>query len=321
MRTSASYVLIAAVAALLAGCGGSGAPGAIPQGSDAQLVRGQSWAAPEAAKSDLLYVSDIRQLSVYSYPSGELVGLIGNSQFSRLAGECVDASGDIFVASLGNGKIFEYAHGSKKALNTLDAPAKSSPVGCAIDPTTGNLAVTSLPRKDGTGSVAIYAHAQGSPQIYTDSRIRGYFFCSYDGDGNLFIDGRSSLDVFRFAELPAGSSSFVDIKLSHKLTIPGSVQFDGKYVTVGDQAAAKAYEFSIKGSVGTLVNTTPLDGLKGLLRDRAFWIQGDKIVVAGTNGPTLGVDFFAYPGGGHATKIVTKDVRYPLGLAVSLAPH
>lgn len=321
MRTSRYVLSLGAAALLLAGCGGSGASSAIPQTGDAQLERGQSWAAPQAVKSDLLYVSDIDELSIYSYPAGSLVGVIKNADFSRLAGECVDASGDIFVASLGNGKIFEYAHGGRKLLNTLEAPAKSSPVGCAVDPTTGNLAVTALPAKGATGSVAIYAHAQGSPQVYTDPRIRSYFFCGYDGNGNLFVDGRSSLEAFRFAELPAGSSSFVDVTLNRRIGIPGSVLVDGKYVTVGDQAAAKAYEFSVKGSAGKLVNTTRLNGLKGLFRDRAFWIQGNQIVVAGTNGRSLGVDFFAYPAGGNATKIVTKDVRYPLGLAVSLAAH
>jgi hypothetical protein len=313
IRTSRHALTTGAAAALLAACSGSQQ---LPAG--AMVDPSGSWVAPDAASSALLYVSDLSQLSVYTYPKGQLVGVIRNSGFSRPAGECVDASGDVFVASLENGKIYEYAHGSRQLRNTLDAPNNDRPIGCAVDPTTGNLAVASQPRTGTTaGSVAIYAQAQGSPQVYVDHNIRGYFFCGYDDNGNLFIDGRSSEGAFRFAELPAGSSQFVDIKLNQKIRLPGSVLWDGTYIAVGDQSATDLYEFSIKGSRGTLVRTTQLDEPKGVSGDSAFWIAGTRILVA--EGARR-VGFYAYPAGGNAIRNVSKDVRYPLGLTVSLAP-
>jgi hypothetical protein len=332
MRTFASrYLLSIGAAAALAACSQAaplvGAPRLMPQShtSGAQADHAGSWVSPEAATSDLLYVGTLgKGLSMYTYPEGKLVGVVENANFSRLAGECIDASGDVFVTNLGNNEIFEYPHGSKKLAQTLDAPTGYNGIDCSVDPTTGNLAVSLLHgRGDRAGGVAIYPRAQGSPQLYTTPNIHGYFFCGYDDEGNLFIDGRPPTGTFHLAELPAGSSKFVDITLNEKIGVPGSVLWHGKYLAVGDQYAADVYEFRIRGSHGTLVNTTPLNGIKPHLADRAFWIQGKRIVVATRSKayPQGAVDFFAYPAGGNATKIVSKDVRYPLGLTVSLAPR
>ena len=61
-----------------------------------------------------------------------------------------------------------------------------------MDPTTGNLAVTSYAgqRLGKHGSAAIYTNASGNPQVYTDAKLFYYDFCTYDGNGNLFIDGQ-----------------------------------------------------------------------------------------------------------------------------------
>jgi hypothetical protein len=317
---------LCATAALLAACGATqppiGGPDAMPQSvAIAQHAdRGGSWVLPEAATSDLLYVggNDTAFLSMYTYPKGKLVGVINNPNFSFLAGECVDAKGDVFVSSLINGKIFEYKHGSKELLEILDAPTGEEPLDCSIDPTTGNLAVTSLQGADGArGSVAIYAHAQGSPRVYTAAHVHSYYFCGYDSKGNLFIDGRN-LGTFRLAELPAGSSKFVDISLNQTIKLPGSVLWDGKYLVVGDQAAPDVYEFSITGRAGTLVNKIQIDGVSD---DRAFWIQGERILVANNPSTHRSVEFFPYPAGGNATKSISKDVTRPNGVTVSLAPH
>jgi hypothetical protein len=310
------------IAALLAGCGGSQLPVGTPQTPliKAQIDHVGSWVLPEAASSDLLYVGSLgRGLAMYTYPKGKLVGVVKNPNFSYLAGECVDAYGDVFVTNLGHNEIFEYQHGSKKLLQTLDAPTGYNSIDCSVDPTTGNLAVSFLHgRKRGPGAVGIYPHAHGSPQIYATPSITAYFFCGYDAKGDLFVDGRPPTGDFDLAEIPAGTKKFIDISVNQKIAYPGSVLWDGKYLAIGDQYAQNVYEFQIKGSQGTLVNTTPLNGIRARLGDRAFWIRGKRIVVATV---TSSVDFFAYPAGGNATKTVSEDVRHPLGLSVSLASH
>ncbi|MBV8197506.1 MAG: hypothetical protein JO263_05195 [Candidatus Eremiobacteraeota bacterium] len=319
MATSAlsrSATCLAAIAALLAGCG---APTAVPQSPAAAPLA-------KTTSSALLYVSGNSPsfLSIYAYPTGKLVRVIKNANFSYLRGACVNSNGDVFVTS-SNGKILEYKRGSPKRLETLDAPAGQEPFDCSVDPTTGNLAVASLQGPGGAkGSVAIYAHAQGSPQVYTDPNVHSYYFCAYDNNGNLFVDGLT-LGRFRLAELPVGSNTFVDISLNHPIKFPGSVMWDGEYLAVADQLAPKVYEFSVTGSAGTLVHTTPVDTVTS---DRAFWIEGKQLFVADHSGFGANrarsyrkVEVFAYPAGGKPVKVITTNVAHSDGITVSLAPH
>jgi hypothetical protein len=60
--------------------------------------------SPGAASQDLLYVSDIRTVTVYSYPAGKLEGIL--KHFYIATGMCVDRKGDVFVADTGLQKKF-----------------------------------------------------------------------------------------------------------------------------------------------------------------------------------------------------------------------
>src|ERR1700678_2232910 len=104
--------------ALLAGCGGSqppiGALGAMLQTSaSATHADGRSWMLPEAKSEDLMYITNAYTVTVYSYPKGKLVGTLRH--FLRPLGECVDQTGNVFIAN-GAGQVFEYAHGGKKPI-------------------------------------------------------------------------------------------------------------------------------------------------------------------------------------------------------------
>jgi hypothetical protein len=327
------YALSICAAALLAGCGGSQPPiAAMPRAAQSlPFVQrnaigehdrsGSSWMAPDAVTQDLLYVGgNSGDVTVYSYPKGRLVGTLKNPYFFLPAGECVDKASNIFITDLGANKIFEYRHGGTKPLQILQSAA-GDPTGCSIDPTTGNLAVTSLGRGSG-GNVAIYPPARGTPTTYTDPNIYSYFFCGYDPGGNLYVDGQAyNPKPFKFAELPKGSGSFTDIKLPLKMYFPGGVQWDGKYVAVGDQAhesqqTAIIYQFAISGSTGTLKGTTTLNSSNDV---QQFWIQGHRII--GGNHPNNDVQYWNYPAGGNPTKTITKGIGGPIGMTVSLAPN
>ncbi len=317
------YALSMVAAAMLAGCGTSqppnGVPGAMPQTSALAThgERGTSWMAPEASGDDLLYVGGNNdELAVYSYPKGKLVGVIKNPDFELLSGDCVDKSGNVFITSLGSHQIFEYKHGGKKPIATITETGEG-PVDCSIDLETGSLAVTNF-GVSGTGNVQIYAHARGTPTTYTDPDIYKPFFCGYDGKGNLYIDGTYSegSETFRFAELPKGSGTFVNVTLNHQIGWPGSVLWDGKYVAIGDEDTEDVFEFSISGSTGTLKDTTPINNID---YDNALWIQGGRIAVADNGGSYQSVRFFNYPAGGNPTKVLKKDIGGPHGVTVSLA--
>lgn len=136
----------------------------------------QSWMAPEAAKQQLLYVSTPDgEVSVWSYPYYKELGTV--TGFQAPEGLCVDAAGDVFVTETEGQDVREYAHGSLTPKATLKDPGYT-PVSCAVDPTTGNLAVANSGpfTGSGPGNVAFYEGAAGNPSAYYSDRT--YITCS-----------------------------------------------------------------------------------------------------------------------------------------------
>ena len=310
-RASLRVAIAAAVGLATANCGGSSGgsgllPRQVPLGSP-DAAASDSWIAPDAASQDLLYVSDVQEVRVYTYPRGKYEGtLLG---FNIAQGECVDNAGNVYVVDEGYGKVFEYAHGSKKRLRTINS---GFPEGCAIDPTTGNLAVAT-----GRG-VDIYTNAQGKPRYYRGPDFWEAYFCGYDGQGNLFVDGMNKLDGFEFAELPKGASKPIAVTLDQYISWPGGVQWDGTDVTVVDQGATNVYAFAINGSQGTLVRTTQLRSADEVVQP---WIQGSQVIVPDSiSGKPGHVLIYPYPAGGSPTKNISKDLHSPQGVTVSKAP-
>jgi hypothetical protein len=278
--------------------------------------RAQSWMSPGATSADLLYVSQAQTVTVHTYPAGKLVGTLRH--FYVATGMCVDRKGDIFVVDTGYYKIFEYAHGQKTRLATLQSATKD-PVGCSVDPITGDLAVSS----QGFGTpptVAIYKKARGKGTTYGDPAFYQFYYCGYDDKGNLFVDGLSApaSGNFAFAELPHGGHELTNISLDQHIGFPGGVQWDGKHVAVGDQNKV-VYEFSIAGSSGKLVGTTRL--ASGARHVRQFWIEGATLVAPNIwddKGLRSNVLLFRYPAGGKATGQITAGIQDATGAVVSL---
>jgi hypothetical protein len=331
-----NYALgVVSAVSLLAGCGGSqaliAAPGAaqpsVRQSLPFPAARpdsvassrndgGQSWMVPDAKARDLLYVSNVSTVTAYSYPQGKLEGTLRG--FSDPGGQCVDQKGDIFITNLDTGQVFEYAHGGTKPLAVLKSPS-ADPAGCAIDPTTGNLAVSSL-GSGRDGSVGVYKNAQGTPTIYRVKPFQEYWFCGYDTAGNLFVDGQNKDAVLEFAELPKGGEALQRITLNQSIGWPGGIQWDGKYVTVGDYNTPVVYQFVIQGTSGTKVGSTSLGG-NDVSAVGQFFILGRRLIAPNlcTGSCTGNVLYYDYPAGGTPTKTITTGVRYPHGLVVSRA--
>ncbi|HEY2476515.1 MAG TPA: hypothetical protein VGI19_17175 [Candidatus Cybelea sp.] len=315
-----------AVAALLAGCGAlplssSKGQGDMPPPVSASPVfprsrtiaghaeHGKSWMAPDAKKSSLLYISDesFGKLYVFSYPKGTLEGTI--TGLSMPQGLCVDKKGDVFVTTFYAGEILEYAHGGSSSIQTLNNPGEYM-LGCSVDPTTGNLAAMDFSTSSGgPASVAIYKKAKGNPTVYSDSDLQFGNQLGYDNHGNIFLDGLSN-QGFDFAELPKGSSNFTEISLNVTIDTPGGVQWDGKYVAVGDETGGEIYQTN--GSGGKVIGTTKLGG--GSPEVSEFFIDGKTVV--GPSPLTGAVSFWKYPAGGGPTKTLS-NFSEPFGAAVS----
>ena len=256
-------ISIGVAATFLSACGGSqppiGAPGTMPQShAIAQhAAHAGSWMLPEAKSEELIYVTSADLVSAYT-TSGKLVG---NLQVQGAKGLCSDSKGDVFIPD--DGPIYEYAHGGTEPTATLNGPSGYySAHGCAVDPTTGNLAVTDFSHDFGAyGNVAIYRHASGNPQTFSDTDIAFYVYCGYDNRGNLFVDGmKTSRGSSYLAELPSGGDALATIALNETIERPSAVQWDGQHVVIGDSYNHVVYQLSIAGSQGTVIGTIKLTG-------------------------------------------------------------
>ncbi len=295
---------------MLAGCGGSqppvGAFGAIQQ-PNAMKTRGSprnSWMLSEARSDDLLYVADGSTpngyVHVYSYPRGKLVGQI--TRLSAPYGDCADKAGNVWVIANLPPEAIEYAHGGSTPIATLSVPTNSYAYGCAVDPTTRNLAVTS---DDG---VSIFQNAQGTPTTYSDWATPSR--CTYDDSGNLFANTSDQL-----TELPSGSSAFVIVNFSKNETGLSNVQWDGKYLAVEGRpgagkngAPAPVYRVSVYGSTATIVHMLTLDVPRQKPDITGSWIADHMIAQPVDRGKHVAI--WAYPQGGNPLTLIPMTGRY-----------
>lgn len=310
---------ICVASALLAGCSASQAVGEVPtpRGIDARSDRGPSWMVGDAKGKALLYVSDqgTMDVYVYSYPKGKLEGTL--TGFDEPSGECSDKKGNVFIINGFAQQILEYAHGGTSPIETL-SDSGEFPSGCSVDSVTGNLAVTNYCSGtsgcSGTGGLYVYIHAKGSPKKYSDSGISNAYFCGYDNNGNLFVDGALN-SAFAFAELPAGKRKFTSITLDQSIEGPGNVQWDGTDLAVADTSAGIIYQFVISGTSGTKVGSTTLEGSSYVTQ---FWIQGSTVIGPNYLGSKVGnVEFWKYPAGGNPTKTIS-GLSIPVAATVSI---
>jgi hypothetical protein len=281
------------------------------------VKHGGSWMLREAASDSLLYVLDQYKLTVYSYPQGKLVGKIKNKDLYLATGACVDGKGDVYVANYGSDQLFEYSHGGTKLIRTLKPPVGTT--GCTVDLKTGDLAVA------GNAGLNVYKNARGTPAIYKNTGFEFYYYCGYDSQGNLFVDGYNQPGSGHtvLGELPHGGSTLEMINLGQVIQWPGQVQWDGAHLAVTDDGGVSGssgviYRFSVLGSQATEIGETPLHN-SGVIHQT--WIQNGVVLVPGLCWPKScygsSVSSYRYPKGGNAFKKVTRGVEGPLGLVVS----
>ncbi|HEY1654939.1 MAG TPA: hypothetical protein VGF86_07495 [Candidatus Tumulicola sp.] len=248
----------------------------------------------DARQSDLLYVADrAGNVNIYSYPK-----LILQKAIHRLypAGMCVDAMGNVWVTSpLEQHAILEYAHGGLTPIASLEDPG-NSPASCSVDPRTGSLAVVN----SGTSTISIYPRSHGTPTIYSYHNVE-FYFCGYDGAGNLYADGLAAHDRSRFLQLRFGGRAFANVALDRPPRWPGGIQWDGRYVVASDQGLhgrnSALHRFSIEGARGTTVG---IARLRSSLEVPEFWLDGSNVIGAdtGREGGNA-VRIWRYPAGGQ----------------------
>jgi hypothetical protein len=312
------FALSASVASLLlASCAGSQPP----IGPPVATTPAHQAAAPATGEA-LLYASpgleSRGQLSGFEYTSV--------SHHFAPEGLCTDKAGDVFVAGFIyyagqrlSGQVYEFAHGAQTPIATLTE--KYPGYGCAVDPETGDLAVSNLYSSiSGHGSVAVFEKATGKPKYYVNSEAAPFIFCTYDDSGDLFL---AQGELNGIAELPKGSTSFQEIQLSNHALVD-SVQWNDGTLAVSSHVGQRKtpnyiYRVEVANGVGQIVGTTTLDGLFHRPAVGQFWIDGAHLTEPGHSAPRGRPErllLWRYPAGGNPTKTV-KTPAYWTGVTVS----
>ncbi len=353
-----SSVYAAAAAALLAGCNAGNSPSArgamppaargttqaarliamaTPLGTIAarRLNRRKSWILPDAGKQWLLYVSDgaTGTIDIYNYrvKAGKLYGQITGLSFPY--GQCVDRTGNVYVVDNETAKIYEYAHGGTTPIATA-GDDYGDPIGCSIDPSTGNVAVANFSGlgSSGAGSLDVFAGGLGGGQTeYTDPSLFRQWPPAYDPNGNLFVQGVDYSGADAFAELPAGSSTFTLLS-GLSVGFPGSVGWDGTYLTATDQDyqfgyTTAIYRVTVSGSSVTIVRKTQLtddcypnyDWMVAVQPFVGGTTRKQNAVVAGNLNCPNREGFFNYADGGNPKRVEPSAIApdAPYGQSVS----
>lgn len=302
MRYLLRLALTIGAAVLFADCGGSQPPVGPPvmmQQAPSLAPAGQ----PALARRLALGTREVQYFSSgypgtlleFDYPRSE--SPIGSIAFNG-AGLCTKGARTFWVT--GSEQVAEFKVGGASPIRVLKTGPYSS--GCAIDPATGDLAVLDVL----SGGVTIFHDARGKGKVVNGSGKA--YFGGYDNQSNLFVDGFSTNDSFALAELKKGASAFVTVTTSNTVGFPGSVQWDGRYLTVTDQLADAIYRYTVSGSNATLKGTVLLSGATDC---SATWIARPYVYCADA-GNDKG-EVFKYPAGGP-TIANLEGIEFPLGV-------
>ena len=251
--------------------------------------------------------------SMFNYPKntkqvGQIYGAGGQGCSNVLFGY-----GNKIIWNVGGPtQIDEYQVPSNTLLKTLSVNY-SFASSCGMD-TNGDLAVGILyGTYYGTGGqVVIFKNATGTGTAYK-TPLDEEFFNGYDTQGNLFADGFTGDRVgFALVELPKGSSKAVTIATSNSPSFPGSVQWDGTYMTVFDQNTSETYRYAISGTKATLKHTVHYNGASDCAQT---WIV-PGLMYCGDAG-NGGGEVFKYPAGGSPVAIFSGSFDVPLGVTAA----
>jgi hypothetical protein len=250
--------------------------------------------------------------SIFDYPkSDQQIGTI-NGDGGQGCTNVLYGYGKKIIWNVGGPtQITEYSV-PKKPLKTLSV-AYHFPSSCAMD-ASGDLAVGILyatSSDTGGGEVVIFKNASGSGTVYK-TPLDEEFFDGYDPNGDLFADGfTGDRSGFALVELPEGGKKFETITTSNPVQFPGSVQWDGTYLTVLDQLAHAIYRYTVSGTKATLHDTISLADSNDCAQS---WIVEGIVYCADTeNGGMV----YKYPAGGSPVTIFTGNFDFPLGVTVA----
>lgn len=338
LNFSRRALALCGILAMPAGCG-PGAPGIVANSAITQnVIHGGSRVTPEW-KGDLIYTSNYTNVFIYT-PGGVSVGTLDDPSIQ--SGLCSDPKGNVFTLTTNKSEvestIYKYRHGGKKPIAKLKDAGIA--FGCAVDPTSGNLAVTNWrDHHHRYTTIAIYPSGTGPPTYYSNKIFGAYWYCGYDRDGNLYttavVPGQQYAALVGLAK---GSKTIKEIALDRNLFLDTgrfypSVQWDGRHITVSNlpdprKAIFEVYRLSISGTSATVVGTTTLTGTGGNIHLGQIEMKYSTLVApylyAHQSTSEARVGYWPYPRGGKPERFfsvaASGSSKTLLGLTISAPP-
>lgn len=269
---------------------------------------------------------------IYLYPNGRLIGEI--TGLRQPAGECVDAKGDVYIANAGADSVVEVPKGGDTIVKTLGT--NGTPIGCAVSPN-GDLAVANLLTYGQVGNIQVFHGASGVPKQYNHRSCDQFFPPGYDSKGDLFAECYDPFkNTTKIAVLSSGSKALSISLFKQKISQPGSIMWDGKYLAITDSAFEDKQSTGIYealptqgGDLLTKVGSTSLRDACGGGNVEAFqpFVVGDKNtpvndvqgteVIGGNDLCENRFDIWPYPAGGDESSHF-DGAAYTHGQAVSI---
>ncbi len=289
----------------------------------------KDWMLPNAAKEqNLLYISNAQNVGVYSYSNGGGISFVGQlGAFATPKGLCTDKAGDVWITEYNDRAIVEYAHGGSRAIHKF-VHRTGFPYACAVDPTSGDLAVSyehPFGKFEKFAEVLVYPGASSSPKQYSSSTgLFLAYFLTYDNAGNLFLeaspcpgycyDSGGPPGIF---ELAAGGSEFEPVSISEAtLSQPSALVWVNPSLLVGDNnlqssGTPGAYKVVVRNSVGTVIGTVPFNQTQ---QTYGFTVRAGRIIVPDQSGNVVRI--YGLDGSGIQSSF-TDQLSAPFAAAVS----
>jgi hypothetical protein len=243
--------------------------------------------------------------TIFNYPtSKKAIGSIKGAGGQGCTNVLYGYGKKTFWNVAGATEVTEY-QAPQKPIKSLAVTGDNLPSSCALSPS-GDLAVGVLYGTD-AGGVVIFKNATGTGKIIK-TPLGTEYFDGYDPKGNLFFDGTARGTPFQLDEIPKGSTTVQTITTSNTVAFPGSVQWDGTYLTVEDQQANAIYRYRISGTTAMLKSTVTLTGSSDCAQT---WIASGVVYCADAGNDDGEV--FNYPAGGAPVAVLKGNFDEPLG--------
>jgi DNA-binding beta-propeller fold protein YncE len=306
----------------LAGCSaGVSSPTSTVTQSDDRLA--QAVFRPEAAGAGVRKVVvssyDVGTVSIYDPSDGSAlakVGGLGNDDGGPL-GVAVDASGHVYVADTqGFAKVYAFNSVPYPPLvltATLDATG-GRPIGVAVDPSSGIVALFDVSSSTEYGNVRVYAKGATEPCATISSfGVDGVGAGAFDASGNLYVTGSEfanvsgQLKVVPFVGIITGGCSASGISMlsltSSKLQQPDAIQVTRGNLDILDAATRTIdlYDLPAAGAttLGAPRRSVHLDGAG---YPGAFAFSQGSLYAWVADETNNAVDEYPFPGGGMPPK-------------------